>query len=144
MFGKKWCVVLGTLCLTATLVRAQDEEISVDELQQKVVFLCSMVSELQQIVLEIVQRTEENNKITRDIVDIISSNKEVYESNKEKLDVVVRSCDEMITQNGETLYRCKIKLNENPAAPKDVIKPLMEDPPAPAQPPAAKKSTKQK
>jgi len=114
-------VVMASLIFFFPVAFAQEEEMTIGELQQKVVFLSTMVSELQGIVLEIIQRTEENTKVTQDIVGIIKGNKEIYANNKEKLDVVVQSCDEMVKKNGETLYRCKIKLKDEPAS-------LNEDP----------------
>jgi predicted transcriptional regulator len=116
MFKKIWPVIMIVLIFSFPVAFAQDQAMTVVELQKKVEFLSGMTTELQKIVLQIMEGTEANTNLIKEIAEIVKANKSIYEGNKEKLDVVVQSCDEMVKVNGEILYRCKIKLKNDPNA----------------------------
>ena len=70
------------------------------------------------MMVEIVERMDKNHAIINDLVSLMNEDKDLYNRNRQKFDYVIKSCSEMVKENGETVYKCNIKFNDENAKQK--------------------------
>ena len=109
-------VVLACLvCLFVMLAFSysrENKETDDKRLENKVDLLSNMVSDMQEIMLEMMEKIQQNQNIAKDILEVMKNDKDIYNNNKEGIDIVIKSCEQMIKENDETLYNCKIKFKD--------------------------------
>ena len=102
-------VVTVTISPGAAKVKKETDLIDV---AQEVKVLTTIIDQLQETITQIMVRIQQNTKINKVVLSIIKDNKEIYRKDRNNFEKVVKSCDEMIKINGETLYKCKIKFQD--------------------------------